>query len=416
MNLTINDLALIYPEQIFLEFSQSQREKVWQQIQKHNYSNATARWRSFLNYLCVNTILEYLQNEIDLQSQNLRIWQENDLPSIWNLLNGVAIELNSARLILIPQEANDFSELRVPREWIDLPQWVGNYYLAIEINLSECWLRICGYTTHQQLQEIGKHDLTDETYTIAIEELTEDLTAMLTAMEIFPTQKTVVETLPILSTTEIEALFKIFNQSKPYSPRLDVPFTKWGAFIGNDRLRNELYQQQQKQDTTEKITQLITNTTVNLGQWFNSVFASGWQSLDALINPRQGNLAFAFRQGVSERELTVEAAKIIDLGVQLGNQSVALLIGFTLEKDNKIAIRIQLHPADGETYLPQKIKLCLFSRSGKMLQKFESRSQDNLIQLKRFTCPIGTKFSLQVALDDFMFAENFVITMPLNNE
>ena len=415
MNLTINDLALIYPEQIFLEFSQQQREKIWHETQQHRYDNATARWRSYLNYLCTNTVLEYLQdyikNETDLPSQNLKIWQENDLCSIWNLVNGTAIELDTAKFILIPHEDKDFSEFKVPREWVDLPQWVGNYYLSVEINLSECWLRICGYTTHQQLKEIGVRDFTDETYSIAVEELTEDLTAMWMGIELFPIAKPVVEALPVLSETEIEGLVKTFNQSNFFSPRLDVPFRKWGAFIDDDTRRKQLYQQQQTENTVAEITQTISKAAVNLGQWFESAFETGWQSLDTLINPDTG-LAFAFRQRDASRELTVEAAKIIDLGMQLGNKSVALLIGLTRENDNKIGVRIQLHPAAGETYLPQNIKLGLRSRSGKVLQELESRSQDNLIQLKRFTCPIGKKFSVEVALDNFSIIEDFTIEMP----
>ncbi|WP_414621464.1 DUF1822 family protein [Calothrix sp. CCY 0018] len=420
MNLTINDLALIYPEQIFIEFSQQQREKIWKETQQHHYDNATARWRSYLNSLCTNTVLEYLQdyiqNETDLSSQNLKIWQKNDLSSIWNVVNGTAIELDTAKLILIPHEDKDFSEFKVPREWVDLPQWVGNYYLAVEINLSECWLRICGYTTNQQLKEIGEHDLTDETYSIAVEELTEDLTAMWMGIELFPTPKPVVEALPVLSKAEIQELLEIFNESNLYSPRLDVPFRKWGAFIGDDSLRKQLYQQQQRENRREVITQVINKAAVNLGQWFESAFETGWQSLDTLINPDTGNLAFAFRQRDASKEMTVEAAKIIDLGIQLGNKSVALLIGLTRENDNKIGVRIQLHPAAGETYLPANMKLALRSRTGKVLQQLESRTQDNLIQLKRFTCPIGKKFSVEVALDNFSITEDFAIEMPGNHE
>ena len=302
--------------------------------------------------------------------------------------------------------------MKVPREWVDLPQWVGDYYLSIEINLEECWLRICGYTTHQHLKEIGEHDFTDETYSIAVEELTEDLTAMWMGIELFPIAKPVVEALPVLSETEIEGLVKTFNQSNFFSPRLDVPFRKWGAFIDDDTRRKQLYQHRQTENKSDVITQAISKAAVNLGQWFESAFETGWQSLDTLINSNTGDLAFAFRQHDVSRELTVEAAKIIDLGMQLGNKSVALLIGLTRENDNKIGVRIQLHPAAGETYLPQNIKLGLRSRSGKVLQELESRSQDNLIQLKRFTCPIGKKFSVEVALDNFSIIEDFTIEMP----
>jgi len=416
MNFTINDLALIYPEQVFLEFSPQQREKIWQEIQQHYYDNATARWRSYLNSLCTTTVLEYLQdyikNETDLSSQNMQIWQETDLSSIWNIVNGTAITLDSTKLILIPHEDKDFSAFKVPREWVDLPQWVGEYYLAVEINLEQCWLRICGYTTHQQLREIGEHEFTDETYSVAVEELTEDLTAMWMGIELFSTTEPVVEALPVLSPVETADLLETFNQSIFFSPRLDISFRKWGAFIGDDNLRKQLYQQRQNRNRREVITQAISKTTVNLGQWFSSAFAAGWQSLDTLINSDTGNLAFAFRQNGASRKLTVEAAKIIDLGMQFGNKSVTLLIGLTKENDNQISIRIQLYPDSQENYLPKNIKLKLRSRSGKVLQELESRSQDNLIQLKRFTCPIGKKFSIEVALDNLSITEDFTIEMP----
>ena len=416
MNFTINDLALIYPEQVFLEFSPQQREKIWQEIQQDYYDNATARWRSYLNSLCTTTVLEYLQdyikNETDLSPQNMQIWQETDLSSIWNIVNGTAITLDSTKLILIPHEDKDFSAFKVPREWVDLPQWVGEYYIAVEINLEQCWLRICGYTTHQQLREIGEHDCTDETYSVAVEELTEDLTSMWMGIELFSTTKPVVEAVPVLSPVETADLLETFNQSIFFSPRLDVTFHKWGAFIGDNNLRKQLYQQRQNRNRREVITQAISKTTVNLGQWFESAFAAGWQSLDTLINSDTGNLAFAFRQNDASRKLTVEAAKIIDLGMQFGNKSVTLLIGLTKENDHKIGIRIQLYPDSQENYLPTNIKLKLRSRSGKVLQELESRSQDNLIQLKRFTCPIGKKFSIEVALDNLSITEDFTIEMP----
>ena len=39
-------------------------------------------------------------------------------------------------------------------------------------------------------------------------------------------------------------------------------------------------------------------------------------------------------------------------GMQLGNQSVALLIGLTPEAEQKVGIHVQLHPAGSKTYLP----------------------------------------------------------------
>ena len=63
MELTVNDLALIYSDQVVLEFSQQEREEAWQQIQNQGYSNAAARWNAYLNCLCLNTFLTYLEDE-----------------------------------------------------------------------------------------------------------------------------------------------------------------------------------------------------------------------------------------------------------------------------------------------------------------------------------------------------------------
>ncbi|PSO81051.1 MAG: hypothetical protein BRC41_15925 [Cyanobacteria bacterium QH_9_48_43] len=50
------------------------------------------------------------------------------LPSFWEVVNGTAIALSGVRLVLIPSEAADLSELRVPQEWVDIPSWGGDYY------------------------------------------------------------------------------------------------------------------------------------------------------------------------------------------------------------------------------------------------------------------------------------------------
>ncbi|MGF1479202.1 MAG: DUF1822 family protein [Cyanophyceae cyanobacterium] len=125
-------------------------------------------------------------------------------------------------------------------------------------------------------------------------------------------------------------------------------------------------------------------------------------------------LAYSFRHDSSGR-LSVEGVKLIDLGVQLGHQSVVLLVGLTPEADQRVSVRVQLHPAGGQATLPPDIKLALLSPSSKVLQELRARSQDNLVQLKRFTCPVGQRFSIQVALGDFSLTEEFVVELPEGN-
>lgn len=335
IKLTLDDLALIYPEQLFLEFSSVEREQAWQQTQNYNYSNPATRWNAYLNYLGLNVFSSYLETETDLQLSPKTWLQKDDLFGFWQLVNGTAIELNSTRLILIVSDVSDFTELRVQREWVELSDWAGNYYLAVQLDLEECYLRVWGYATHQQLYNQGKRDRLDETYCLAVEELTEDLTAMWLARELYPSPRPQLPPVPTLSTTEAQTLLTQLSQPLPYSPRLELPFTQWGALMENERWRKALCQRQQQDrslphlNTTEATVtgwQSIadispTPTPSNLGRWFQQVFDNGWQSLEGLINSESSNLAlsYSFRtSSLKKQNFAVEGVKVINLGMELG--------------------------------------------------------------------------------------------------
>lgn len=406
MKLSLDDMALIYIEQLFLEFSVEEREKVWQEIQNAGYCNAAAHWNAYLNCLCLNTFLSYLEAEERLHP--LPWTSGEDLPSFWQIVNGTAIEVGASRLVLIPSEIGiGTNELRVPREWVDIPQWAGNYYLALELNLEACWLRVSGYATYRQVKEEGKWDRLDETYSLEAEELTEDLSVMWAARELYPNRRPECQLLPTLTTSKATALLEKLSQPSPFLPRLEVPFEQWAALVGEDRWRRELYQLQRRQVKTARSPE----SSINIKHWFEGVFEAGWQSLNTLLNT-ESELAWCFRKrNVEPTQLAVKGVKLVDLGIELGNQKVALYIGIGLIVE-RAEVRVQLHPVGRETYLPPKINLALLSRSGKILQECTSRTQDNFIQLKRFICPIGKGFTIRIAFDEFSFTEEFVIELP----
>ena len=149
-----------------------------------------------------------------------------------------------------------------------------------------------------------------------------------------------------------------------------------------------------------------TARQVNLSQWFAGVFAGVYQELDALRNPEQ-DLALSLRNPYEE---SVEGGRIIDLGVQLGNKKVALLVKITPEEEeDKRNILVQLYPTGKEKYLPPNLKLVMLSKSGKVLQEVESRNRDNYIQLLPFKNKTGKSFTLQVILGDAKIAEDIFV-------
>jgi hypothetical protein len=152
----------------------------------------------------------------------------------------------------------------------------------------------------------------------------------------------------------------------------------------------------------ESLVGYLQETTTKLSQWLQGVIDESWQAIDTLISP-EVNLAFSTRSV----EVATKRGKLIDLGIQLSHQTVALLVNITEEAEEKISISIQLHPTGKEKYLPGNIKVTLLSKVGNILQQVEARGQDNYIQLKLFKGERGKRFSIKVSLDDLSVRENF---------
>jgi Protein of unknown function (DUF1822) len=154
--------------------------------------------------------------------------------------------------------------------------------------------------------------------------------------------------------------------------------------------------------TSENLLESVKETRTRLSQWLENIFDDTWQAIDALISPEAG-LAWSTRNA----ELGTKRCKLIDLGIQLDSQTIALLVNVIEEPDEKLSILLQLHPTGGQKYLPPDLKLTLLSKAGKFLQEVTSRSQDNYIQLKSFKGEHGKRFSVEVSLNDAKVKEDF---------
>jgi hypothetical protein len=154
--------------------------------------------------------------------------------------------------------------------------------------------------------------------------------------------------------------------------------------------------------STNQLLGALTNTTTTLTQWLQNAFDEHWQTIDQLINA-DAYLALSTRS----IESGAQRGKLINLGVQLGQQTVALLVNVTAEADGKFGVLVQLHPTGDNRSLMPKLKLSLRSSTGNPLQEVTSRSQDNYIQLKPFKGKPGTCFSVAIQLGSETVEENF---------
>jgi hypothetical protein len=104
----------------------------------------------------------------------------------------------------------------------------------------------------------------------------------------------------------------------------------------------------------------------------------------------------------------VKRMKLIDLGMEIAGEAVALAVGFLQKIDGDVSVLLQVYPTGNHNYLPPDLKLRLQDDSGNIWREVIARRADICIQLK-FSGEIGERFSVQIGLGNTNFSENFVI-------
>ncbi|PSB30077.1 DUF1822 family protein [Stenomitos frigidus] len=277
------DLTLSNPTQLRLEFSAADREQAWQQSQ--SFARAGDRWDAYLNRLCLNTVLPWLREDRQLQAT---VWTNtNALPGFWGLVNGTALTLNTTeRLVLLPTETIDRDEWRIPQEWVDIPPWSADYYLAIQVEPEDGWLQMWGYTTHRKLKAQGHYDAGDRTYCLTEPAIMPDLSVLWVARQLGaePTRAAILP-LPAINLAQAENLLTRLGNPSVITPRLEVPFPLWGALVAHDGWRQRLYERRQGLPESRSVRQWLGSSLSTLAQQV------GWERLEQqpdLVGARGG--------------------------------------------------------------------------------------------------------------------------------
>jgi Protein of unknown function (DUF1822) len=236
------------------------------ELQEQTFSTTGAFRRAYLNQLCLDALIPWLHEE---HTTKARVFpQENALPSFWEVVNGAAIVVDNMRLVVIPTESIDLGELRVPQEWVDIPNWAADYYLHVQVNPEDEFIRIAGYTTHEKLKRIGTYNAGDRTYCLNGAELIQNLNVLWLARQFCPDESLRAEVfpLPVLSQTQAENLLERLANPDVVFPRLEVPFQIWGALLSHGGWRQSLYEKRQGLPEQWSIQQWLQTGISNLGQ------------------------------------------------------------------------------------------------------------------------------------------------------
>lgn len=436
--LTADELLILNPNQIVLDLSPQESQAAWESV--GNCSTDVGRWNAYLNGICLNPILSWLQEESGIEPQVFP--SKSEAINIWQTINGTAISLEQTRIVIIPSEAIDTEELCVPQEWVDIPNWTANYYLAVQVSPDDGYLRVWGYATHQQLKESGVYDEIDRVYALERADVIEDLNVMWVARQLCPDEKVEVELLPSLSPNQAETILAQLRQYSLDSLRLKLPFTQWGALLTQNSWRQQLWERREVAVATNP-TVVVERTLTNLSNWFDNLFETGWQTIAEFVGQPESNLTLAFRNremdvnqeetiaalihliGTTEDEETRWAAaeslwtiepsnpasgvrRIADLGMQISDRAVALMVAILPKAEGKVAILLRVYPMGSQTYLPSGLQLAVLDEDGDTFLETEARDADNYVQLK-FGGDRGERFSVRVALGDSGITEGFAI-------
>ena len=264
------------------------------QVQEQAYSTPGASRRAWINQLCLQAFFPWFREEI---APNARIYPNTAaLPSFWEVVNGTAISFDIYRLVLIPTLAMDGDELRVPQEWVDIPEWVADYYVAVEVNPDDGWIKIFGYTTHNNLKTKGVFDVGDRTYSLESEDLIQDLNVLWVSRQMNYSEALQAEITPLASIpqTQAESLLERLGNADVKFPRLAVPFLLWGSLIVHGGWRQKLYELRQGLSQQWSIRQWLQTGVANLPQQW------GWGKREFLMVPAGMRTAEA-AQGLSRQ-------------------------------------------------------------------------------------------------------------------
>jgi Protein of unknown function (DUF1822) len=228
------------PTDLILEIPANVQNQAY--LHSQSFSHPSSGYQAYLNELCLNVVLAWLQADFAPQakvSPNI-----NALASFWELVNGTAIVSDGIRFILVPSEAMDLSELRVPQEWVDISSLAGDYYIAVQVEPDEAYVRVWGYCTHEQLKNQGTYDASDRTYSLDGTDIISDINVLTVARQLCPQESTqsAIADLPTLPQEQAQNLISRLANPEIITPRLAIPFELWGALIEHGGWRQSLYQ------------------------------------------------------------------------------------------------------------------------------------------------------------------------------
>lgn len=347
-------------DRVYLEIDPALRATAWSQSQQ--LVTPASRWRAYLNQVGLQTLLPWIADEITPRVKPMLAMPL--LPTIWEWVGGVGIDMRlegrTERWVLLPTEAIDEDELRVPQEWVDIPSWVGDYYVQMQVNVDDGWVKLAGFATHQALKADGYLDMGDRAYSLPASDLIADINLVSVSQALIPTVSkqasladSTLSSALNLELSQAQQLITRLSNPALLNPRLAVDFARWSALMAHGGWRRQMAEQRWGRPASFSVGQWLQSGITQLAEQI------GWQSVSfqpAAVGAR-GEGASVPSTGLSRTIEILEKNRVENYVLQIS----------PLEGDVPNAWRFELRKLNG--FVAQGMTLRLLSED---LQPFEN--------------------------------------------
>jgi hypothetical protein len=153
------------------------------------------------------------------------------------------------------------------------------------------------------------------------------------------------------------------------------------------------------------VEQTEQNKLIALREWLERNYSPGW------VPPADLILTSAFKR-LSPTALQPSAvrAKEINLGGQLTNRTLALVVRLTPISTDDIEVQVHLYPTSKSSYtdLPDDVQLIVVDEKGLDFMHAQTRKFDESLCLP-FSGKAGEKFGVKIVFENTCISENFMI-------
>ena len=343
-----------------------------------------------LNRLAIALLQPWLPEELNL---DLDLWPNSQqLEALWTVVNGVAWSAGDFKLVAIASSgfAADFS---VPQEWVDIPEWVADYYIAIQVDVGDRVARIAGYCTHKDLKTIGQYDPYDRAYHLTSEQLTDDIYTLFMLRDAGLEGETtvVVPTIPDISPAQASNLLDRLSDREIPFPRLERPFALWAACLRDRQWMQQLYERRQG------IAPSLGSRAVNLAAWARGLadtVAAGWQNATP-----SSELAFRNVETPTKEKL-----------IRLEEETYILAINIVPLEAGGMTVTVSVRTANDERNLPADFRFDLCDRNEDIVSPSPSVQPGDYRISQELDIEPGDRFCLRLSVGGDRHEEWFELT------